>query len=229
MISVLIPVYNTPVDHLRECIDSVLNQTEQNFEIVIIDNQSDIPQVIELLNELNGHEKITVLKCERQEGKKNLSVALNAGLKVCKYDLVARLDSDDVMTPDRLEKQLRKMQEGDVDILGGQCSQMSTGIVSRIMPEKIPPNMFYYRDHFLNHPTVMFKKEKILGVGGYDESPDHIAEDFMLWSKCLQAGCKIENLKDTVLVYRDGQQNSLSTNDSKHINWQKSIIAASTN
>ena len=75
----------------------------------------------------------------------------------------------------------------------------------------------------------MFKKEKILGVGGYDESPDHIAEDFMLWSKCLQAGCKIENLKDTVLVYRDGQQDSLSANDSKHINWQKSIIAASTN
>ena len=111
MISVLIPVYNTPPNHLRQCIDSVLDQTEQNFEIVIIDNQSDVPEVIELLNELNNHEKITVLSCERQQGKKNLSVALNAGLKVCKYDLIARLDSDDIMTPDRLEKQLRKMQE----------------------------------------------------------------------------------------------------------------------
>lgn len=229
MISVLIPVYNTPPNHLRECVDSVLNQTEQNFEIVIIDNQSDTPQVIELLNELNNHEKITVLKCERQQGKKNLSVALNAGLGVCKYDLIARMDSDDVMTPDRLEKQLKSMKKGDVDILGGQCLQMSTGAISRVMPENVPPNMFYYRDHFLNHPTVMFRKETVIGVGGYDESPDHISEDFMLWSKCMQAGHKIKNLKDAVLIYRDDQQGSLSNTDSRHPNWRKSVIAASTN
>jgi glycosyltransferase involved in cell wall biosynthesis len=228
MISVLIPVYNTDREVLKECINSVLGQTEQNFEIIVVDNQTEIPDTIEFLNEINQHEKISVVKCERQLGKKNLSVALNEGLKCCKYNLVARMDADDVMLPDRLEKQLNYMQENDVDILGGQCIQMSTGVVGRVMPEEVPPNMFYYRDHFLNHPSVMFKKDKIVEVGGYQETPDHTAEDFLLWTNCLKAGCKIANLKDAVLVFRDKQPQSLSMTDSRHVNWQRSVLYAST-
>lgn len=229
MISVLIPVYNTEALFLEQCVGSVLNQTEQNFEVVIVDNQSNIVKTIEMLEKLSGHEKIKVVKCQREDGKKNLSVALNFGLQHCQYDLVARMDSDDIMAPDRLEKQLKYMQENDTDILGGQCAQMSSGSLSNFMPEEVPPNIYFYRDHFLNHPTVMFRKSKILEVGGYPESPDHISEDFMLWSKCLNNGCKINNLKDVLIVYRDQQPNSLSLTDSKHINWKKSVLYASTN
>ena len=121
MISVLMPVYNTNPSFLREAIDSCLFQTIEDYEIVIVDNDSTDKQTIEILGEYSSQNKISIYKCKREDDKNNISMALNMGLKNCNYSLVARMDSDDIMFHDRLEKQIDYMDKNpEVDILGAQ-------------------------------------------------------------------------------------------------------------
>tara|TARA_R110000796_G_scaffold933_1_gene3596 strand:+ start:1236 stop:1949 length:714 start_codon:yes stop_codon:yes gene_type:complete len=202
MISVLIPVYNTSAYFLSECLKSCLSQTISDYEIVIVDNGSDNLDTLIVLSEFENNEKITIVQCAQQRGKKNLSVALNYGLLRCKYDLVARMDSDDVMYPDRLEKQLNFMiNNPNIDILGAQIKIIPQGNITE--HQFIVDKDFALRSYWLvNHPTVMFRKSKIMDIGGYKETPTHFAEDYELWLRSLRNNLKIRNMPDVVLKYR---------------------------
>lgn len=225
MISILIPVYNTNKQFIYDCINSCLEQTFQQFEIVIVDNGSDNIETIQALNYFSNLEKISVYRCERQAGKKNLSIALNFGIKKCKYNLVARMDSDDIMDEKRLEKQYKYFVENsEVDILGGQIYIPAWGSVTshpNIITKQVAANSTW----FINHPTVMFKKEKILSIAGYKEEPEHFAEDYDLWLKSLTAGLQIHNLQDIIVYYRV-HENNLSKTTERSINLRDSLEQA---
>jgi len=214
MISVLIPVYNTPKHFLVKCLESCLQQTIDDYEIVIVDNGSDNLETIETLGNYSENSKITVHQCSRHENKKNLSVALNHGLSRCKYDLVARMDADDVMLPDRLLLQLIYMKQNpDVDILGGQILIFPTRQQTN-HPPIITPELALQSYWFINHPTVVFKREKILDIGGYREEPVYFAEDYELWLRALGAGYQIHNLGETVVHYNLHPYNLTATTES---------------
>lgn len=230
MISVLLPVYNTPSTYLYQCVESILKQTFQNFEIVIVDNGSQDIETIDVLDHYSYNDKIKTYICDRIPGKKNLSVALNYGLKKCQFEFVARMDSDDLMHPKRLEKQLKYMQDNpNVDILGTQLQHID-GDLSTVTnhPEIISPLYYKVKTHILNHPSVMFKRDRILDLGGYQEYPDHIPEDFILWVKALKANYVIRNLQEVLLFYRN-RQDSLSINDSKYESWYRAIFETINN
>lgn len=231
MISVLLPVYNTKSDHLKECIDSILDQTLETFEIVIIDNESTDKDTIETLSYFSSlsdsGRKIKLEVVKREPGKKNLSVALNAGLQLCEFRYVARMDSDDIMLPQRLEKQIDYMMKNPgVDILGCQLKNMFEDQHVTSHPLKIMSNYYKFSTHFLNHPCVMFKKDKILAIGGYQESPDHIPEDFLLWAKALKCGYIIDNLPEVLVHYRNKKDGALSLMDSQYPEWYNAIYKA---
>jgi glycosyltransferase involved in cell wall biosynthesis len=222
MISVLLPVYNTNPEHLVECLESIMLQTFNDFEVVLVNNGSTDWNTLTTISLLRNHKKIKIIDCPRQSGKKNLSVALNTGLKECAYEYIARMDSDDVMNPERLSKQFNCMKENPhIDILGTQLKNMNSKQVTS-HPEYIP--QFYYKvsTFFLCHPTVMFKKNKILEIGGYQETPDHIPEDYLLWVKALKAGLQIYNLQEVLVLYRD-KGFGLSDIDSKRPEWYEAI------
>ena len=223
-VSVLMPVYNTNPEHLKESIESVLNQTYQEFELVIVNNSSNSEKTLEVLEKYKSNPKVSVYDCEREEEKKNLSVALNLGISKTKYDLIARIDSDDNMLPERLEKQVKYMNENpNVSILGTQLVNMSSKKETS-HPEDIHEFYYFENTHILNHPTVMFRKQDIVEVGGYPESPDKIPEDFILWTKALRAGKKIRNLSEVLVEYRDDAM-GLSMIDSTNENWNKAIAS----
>jgi glycosyltransferase involved in cell wall biosynthesis len=223
MISVLIPVYNTNILYLRECIESVLNQTYKDFEIVIINNGSTDESTNAFLNLLRGFDRIKIHNCPREFGKKNLSVALNFGLTKCKYEYVARMDSDDIMVSTRLEDQINYMKEHtEVDILGGKVKNMFGAQIETNHPSYVPPFFYKVSTFFLSHPAVMYKRSKIVSIGGYPDYPDKISEDYMLWARCLRAGMVIHNLQNIIVYYRNRDDN-LSEIDSKHPNWYESI------
>jgi glycosyltransferase involved in cell wall biosynthesis len=223
MISVLIPVYNTKKEDLIECIDSVFEQTFTNFELILIDNESTNEDTIKILSLMAEQPRIKVFKCERQFGKKNLSVALNYGLQKCNFNLVARMDSDDIMLPERLQKQYEYMTDHpEVDILGTQLKTMFEPQTTTQHPKYIPNFFYKCSTFFLSHPTVMFKKDKILSLGGYQESPDFIPEDYILWARALKAGMVIHNLTDTLVYYRN-KGTGLSDIDSRHPEWYEAI------
>jgi len=222
MISVLIPVYNTKVNYLEECLNSVYGQTYKRYEIIIINNGSTNNDTNDYLKNINQN-MTYVYNCERQAGKKNLSIALNYGLTKCSYEYVARLDSDDIILPERLEKQIHYMiMNPQVDILGTQLQQMFGNKHITNHPLYIPQDYYRVSTHFINHPSVMFKKSKILSIGGYKESPEHIPEDFILWTKALKKGLIIHNLPEILVYYRNRQDN-LSEIDSKYKEWYEEI------
>jgi glycosyltransferase involved in cell wall biosynthesis len=92
MISILVPVYNTKKQFLEDCINSCLKQSFKEFEIILIDNGSVLQETIDTLEKFSKLEKISIYKCDRQAGKKNLSIALNFGLSKCKYNLINELN-----------------------------------------------------------------------------------------------------------------------------------------
>ena len=202
MISVVIPNYNTNFVFFKECIDSILQQTFQNYEIIIIDNGSEEKNIEMYKNYINKFDKdIKFIHCERQINKKNLSIAVNNGIKISKYNIIARMDADDIMMPQRLEKQYNYFINNKVDILGGQLQYLHNNQVTNhptIITKEMPINSIW----FINHPTVMFNKEKILEIGGYREEPEFIAEDYELWTRSLKNNLNIYNMKDILIKYR---------------------------
>ena len=94
-------------------------------------------------------------------------------------------------------------------------------------PLQIPKDYYKISTHFINHPTVMFKKSKIMLLGGYKESPDHIPEDFILWVKALKNGMVIHNLPNVLVHYRNREDN-LSEIDSRYKEWYEAIYQAIT-
>ena len=226
MISVLIPVYNTKVEYLDECLQSIYKQTwSGGYEIVIVNNESTNKDTNDYLDSLN--QAITyVHNCPRQSGKKNLSIALNYGLTKCQYEYIARIDSDDIMLPERLEAQIHYMvMNPHVDVLGTQLKNMFGTKHVTNHPLHIPQDYYKMSTHFISHPSVMFKKSKILSLGGYKESPDHIPEDFVLWTKALKNGMVIHNLPNVLVHYRNREDN-LSEIDSRHKEWYEAIYQA---
>ena len=121
MISIVMPVYNTHSEWVEQSIDSCLNQTFKNFELIIVDNESTNELTLQKLQKYKDIENVKLVKCPKQSGKRGVSLAINMGIENSNYDLIARMDSDDWMHPTRLEKQYNYMsQNPDVSILGTQ-------------------------------------------------------------------------------------------------------------
>jgi glycosyltransferase involved in cell wall biosynthesis len=216
MISVLLPVYNTRYSYLDECLDSCLSQTFKKYEIVVINNGSTSLETLECLNKYKKFYKL--FNCEQQKNKNNLSVALNYGLQFCNYNLIARMDSDDIMTVDRLEKQYSYMVKNDhVDILGGQIEIINSKLTSN-HPCIVDNEYAIKNNWFINHPTVIFKKDKIHNIGGYLEeciTKEHFPEDLELWLRSLKNNLVIHNLQDIILYYRRHDESLTSKNEPK--------------
>lgn len=135
-----------------------------------------------------------------------LGVALNAGLKLCKHGLVARMDTDDISLPDRFEKQVRFMAaRPEVAVCSGIIDEIDeTGkfIAQRILPLDHSQLVRFAKTRCpINHPAAMFRKEAVLAVGCY---PDFYPEDYLLWINLIRAGYRITNMPDVLVKMRTG-------------------------
>jgi glycosyltransferase involved in cell wall biosynthesis len=229
MISILIPVFNTPAEFLSECFDSIYSQTFKEFEVVVVDNGStNIDTQKFLMSEFKKRQNFLLHHVERQEYKRNISVALNYGLKECKYELVARMDGDDIMIKTRLKEQLKYMLKNKhVDVCGGQMevfdswsntTQNITNLSSVVTIENYKES-----DWHVNHPTVMFRKTKILKLNGYQENCDYFSEDLDLWVRCLKNGYRIHNLNKILIKYRIHDHNLSKLDGSNAIQIKKRL------
>lgn len=209
VVSVLMPVWNTLPEHLREAVASVQSQTEPRWELVMVDDGSDDQRTIDEMALLAGSDpRIRVYRL----GHAGISAAMNYGLHVCRSDLVARMDSDDVMTPDRLALQLAHMaRHPDTAVLGAQMKLDATGHTTAHAAH-ITLETLASRDWLLNHPTVMYRRHVVEAIGGYDEAMQ-ATEDLDLWIRLLQAGKIIHNLPDVVLRYRSHGAQITRNND----------------
>ena len=214
-ISVLIPIYNTNCDYFNQCLESIQHQTfKEVIEIIIINDGSSpdistkIDNLVQEYNKNSDNHEYILFSLDKNHG---IQHALNVGLEKCSYELIARMDADDIMKPKRLELQYNHMiANPSIHILGGQCEMMDEHTKKIKYKTKHPYEISkkYLQSNinthwFVNHPTVMFKKSIIMEVGGYKETLRGHAEDVHLWLKLIKKGYHIFNVQEVVLTYRD--------------------------
>lgn len=201
-ITVLTAVYNGE-RYLREAIGSILNQTYKNFEYILVDNNST-DNTPKILNDYaQKDERIKIIKETRQSP----ACARNAGLQVAKGKWIAILDADDISHPERLEHQYIYM------INHPNCYFLATeGILigessKKLKDIRINFKGFSQKDYFLNygtpfvHSSMMFSKQKVLELGGYDENYK-VLEDLELWLRVIYSGMEISLLREPLVEYR---------------------------
>jgi glycosyltransferase involved in cell wall biosynthesis len=194
--SVLMSVYaRENPEFLRLSIESMLNQTVVTDDFVLV---CDGPLTQELDDVINGYKQLNI---RRQETNQGLSAALNYGLQFCKEEYVARMDSDDIAVLNRCEKQLPLMEQ--YDIVGGWVEEFrgapgDLGIKRATTETGIA--QFARRRNPFNHPTVMFRKSKVLGYT--NDYP--LAEDYHLWVRMLMNDCTGRNIPEVLVNMRVG-------------------------
>lgn len=147
-----------------------------------------------------------ILKVVALTQNQGLGKALNEGLKHCSYDLVARMDTDDIAKPSRFEKQICVFNEHpEIDICSAWIDEFEGDIShitsTRKVPEKRKEIIQYAKSRCpINHPVVMFKKCAVLAAGGYQHFP--LFEDYYLWIRMLANGAKFYNIQESLLYFR---------------------------
>lgn len=195
--------------YIKEAVDSMLNQTFSDFELIILDNQSSDATVN--MVRLFKDERIVLVQNRENLGQ---TKALNLGLKMAKGEYIARMDADDYSYPERLELQYDFLSKNkNIAVVGAQYLEMNEE-GKTLRPFYLPtdpleikcyligaPELSY---HCVPHPIVLMRKAPLLDVGGYDER--FIAQDFNLWMR-LARKYEFANLSEVLFKYRIRQGN----------------------
>lgn len=190
--------------YFKQSLDSIFSQTLLPTEIVLVKDGPLTKELDEVVEEFCSRNSIIkVVSLSKNQG---LGKALNKGLKHCSYDLVARMDTDDIAKPYRFEKQLKIFRENtDVDVVGSWIDEFegdSSNVISiRKLPEK-HDEIYQYaqKRNPINHPVVMFKKNAVEAASGYKHFP--LFEDYYLWVRMLLNGAKFYNIQESLLYFR---------------------------
>ncbi|MDB5030239.1 glycosyltransferase [Mucilaginibacter sp.] len=198
-ITVLMPAYNTE-KYIGEAIESVLQQTYTDFELVIVnDGSTDGTRAI-----INSYKDERIILIDQPN--MGVAAALNTGLKYSKAPYIARFDADDVCHPQRLEKQIKFLLENPEYILVGSDADYILENNDFLFHfhciahshKEIMEKLYFYCPFM--HPTVMYKKANVANAGGYPTDA-HNFEDYLLWTAIAKQG-KFCNLAEPLIKYR---------------------------
>lgn len=210
-VSILISSYNTKTKYINDCLQSIMDQEGNcNIEIVWINDGSDALHTMLLKKTLDifiNKMRFTTLKYEENDGNKGIGYTLNKGIKLCSHEIIMKMDSDDIMVINRIEKQMTYMLEHpEVHICGAQlkCFTNNNDIISITRHKSISWKDYIQnpKHWFINHPTVCYRKSSVLQVGNYNKDLREMAEDFELELRMLKTFGYIHNMEDVLLYYR---------------------------
>lgn len=203
--SVLMSLYKKEnPEYLRIAIDSMLNQTVAPDEIVLVE---DGPLTDELYAVLDDYPMLHRVKNEINLG---LGLALNVGLKKCRNELVARMDTDDCSKPERCEKQLQRFLEKPYLAIVGSHIDEFIGDTSNVISQRIVPTTseeiykFAKKRSAFNHPAVMYSKTAVLENNGYADLKRN--QDVDLFGRMQFKGYKAENIDEALLWFRSSDK-----------------------
>jgi len=189
---------------LRQSVESIFSQSIKPSEFVLV---IDGPIGEELSKETESLKNRFNLKIAEIENNVGLAKALNFGLEFCSNEIIARMDSDDIAFSNRIEAQLKLMEESKADIISAPVLEFDNSINNITAKKALPIShdeilKYARKRNPFNHPAVMFKKSVILKNGGYSDFP--YFEDYELFVRCLLNGAKGENAVEPLLYMRVG-------------------------
>lgn len=210
--SVLMSVYaKEKADHLRVAMNSMWNQTVPPNDFVLMCDGPLTEELDVVINNMKARrgETLRVIRLEKNVG---LGRVLQIGVKECKNELIARMDSDDISRPERCEKELAVLSKcPDISIVGSIIEEFTSidpntsmpQLISgkRIVPEKHEDIVSFAKERNpFNHPSVMYRKESVLGAGNYGDV--RYMQDYYLWIHMLIAGYKGYNIQEPLVWMR---------------------------
>ncbi|WP_143414826.1 glycosyltransferase [Geobacillus sp. E263] len=202
-VAVILSTYNAE-KYLEDCLQSISNQTYQNFVVNIIDDSSRDNTVSIIRRWCQRDERFRLVAIH--EENKGLTKTLNELLSIGDYDYIVRIDADDLMMPERIEKQLQYLENNpDVSVVGSWAIEIDeNNLLGKI--RKVPLELEKIKELMpkvnpVIHPSVMFRRKDIMSIGGYNEN-FRFAQDYDLWFRCIANGLKIANLNEPLIKYR---------------------------
>lgn len=204
LVSIIIPAYN-PGAYISETLDSVLHQSYREIEVIVVDDGStdEWDKHYHCINDA----RIKLVKFESNQG---IVPALNAGLTHARGEFICRIDADDVMSKDRITKQVELMGAyPDVDVVGSNYSTIDK-YGNFISDFKLPLSSWSIDMHLcvfgyvaVGHPFTMIRRKAIQEVNGYLEKYNRLGmEDFDLWLRMRAAGSQFMNSREHLTQYR---------------------------
>lgn len=187
------------MEYIEPCIESLLNQTMADFELIVVDDGSS-DGTVKYLQGLSDP-RIKLLVLDKNQG---LIYARKQAFAAASGQYIALMDSDDIAHPERFEQQLQVLERGDVDICATRYQTLETAT------QKLRKRSSYLRSADLRalltiycpicNPTASFKKE-VLDKANYEEAYRH-AEDYALWAALSAANCAFAITPEHLLTYR---------------------------
>lgn len=202
VVSVLMPVYNTKESYLREAVDSILNQTFKDFELLILNDCSTDPNVEKVV--LSYTDKR--IKYSKNEQNLGISGSRNKLVSLAKGKYLAVMDHDDISCPERLAKQVEYLEaHPETGVVGSFARELLSG-KKLTLPENdedIKMALIYRSSIF--HPASMIRKE-MFGIAGY-ENDFTPAEDYALWCRLIKH-TSFHNIPEILFIYRNHKGNT---------------------
>ena len=205
--ALLVSVYDGDrPDYVRRALRSaVADQTVRPDQVIIVQDGPVRAELADCLEQIKASctSPVTFLRLEHNGG---LGPALDHGLAASWYDVIARMDADDIAMPHRFEVQLPLIAEAD--IVGSGLLEFVTD-TDQIIGQRVPPLdpghiARYARVHDpFNHPTVVYRRQAVLAAGGYGDHP--LMEDYALFVRMIQGGARTLNVPEPLVFYRVGQ------------------------
>lgn len=207
--SVLMSLYfKEKTEYARECFESLLNQTVPATEWIIVEDGPLTKELYDLLDEYQNKypNLINRVPLEKNVG---LGLALREGILHCNYELIARMDTDDIARKDRFELQLNEFKKNpNLDICGSHIIEFEGNIKNIVSKRNVPIDnkqiqKYQKRRDAFNHMTVIYKKNAVLKAGNYQSCL--LMEDTLLWVNMIQSGAICSNIDDYLVYARVGK------------------------
>lgn len=199
-ISVVMSTYNEPKEYLSEAIESILKQTYQQFEFLIVIDNPQNQEIQQVVSYYSGKDsRIQVIYNEINMG---LAYSLNKAAGVARGKYIARMDADDIALPERFYRELMFLEKNDFDMIS--CHSVlideeghETGSVRHLAKN---PNKELLVYNFIIHPGVMMKTEVFRKLGGYRNF--YKSQDYDLWLRMVSNNYRIGILEECLIKYR---------------------------
>lgn len=208
--------FNETEKELSESIDSILTQTLQDFEFIIVDDNPTNDEIKKILLSYKKDKRIKLIFNDRNIG---LAKSLNKAIEIATGKYIARMDADDISLAERLEKQVNYLETHD------DCSMVATNrddinenseVIKENAAIVVSDNLLQKVTKYgsiITHPSVMIRTKLLKSLGGYRAFPS--AQDYDLWLRMLSSKQKIHIMPEVLLRYRIRQKSITKSNPAK--------------
>jgi glycosyltransferase involved in cell wall biosynthesis len=204
--SVLMSIYGKDAPlALRQCLESLVAQKLPASQIVIV---QDGPLGSELQSVIHEHRAKLPIEAVPLPHNVGLGGALRLGIERCRFDVIARMDADDICAPNRFEKQMAYLRaHPEVDVVGASIREFDSDPSHALSERRLPTThdaiaAYARRRNPVNHVTVMFRKAAVLAAGSYRSLGGF--EDYDLWVRMLMLGARFSNMEESLVFVRCG-------------------------